>query len=355
VFRNCRKQSKLKEAIYKVNILKRFFNRKSLILIVVAMLLTVTACAGGDENAKPTIRLADGAWDSVDFHTAVAQFIIENGYDYPTELVPGSTPAILTALQNGDIDVYMENWTDNLGDQYPAMIESGEVLELSINYDDNAQGWYVPTYMIEGDESRGIEPITPDLKTVEDLKELWEVFKDPEDPSKGRIYGGIAGWEVDNTLSVKMETFELDKTFNYFRPGSEAALFTSFVSAHDKGEPWVGYLYEPTWVTGMYDVTLLEEPEYTEERWENGFASEFPTNKIAVNSHSSLPEKAPEVADFLSNYETSSQIIADALAQMMNNELSIDATAEWFLTEREDVWTQWVPEDVAENVRTALQ
>jgi glycine betaine/proline transport system substrate-binding protein len=338
-----------------VSIFRNVFNKKSLILVMVAMLLTVTACGAGGENAKPTIKLADGSWDSVKFHTAIAQFIIENGYEYPTELVPGSTPAILTGLQKGDIDIYMENWTDNLGEQYPEMIESGDVLELSINYDDNAQGWYVPTYMIEGDESRGIEPMTPDLKTVEDLKGYWEVFKDPEDPSKGRIYGGIAGWEVDETLSVKMETFELNKTFNYFRPGSEPALFASFVSAHEKGEPWVGYLYEPTWVTGIYDVTLIEEPEYTEERWANGFASEFPTNKIAVNSHSSLPDKAPDVADFLSNYETSSQIIAEALAQMMENELTIDDTAAWFLAEREDIWTQWVPEDVAEKVRTALQ
>lgn len=231
-----------------MNILKKSrLMKKSLLLVIMAMLVMVTACSrGGDENAKPTINLADGTWDSVKFHTAVAQFIIENGYDYPTRLVPGSTPAILTGIQRGDIDVYMENWTDNLGEEYPKMIKKGDMIELGVNFDDNAQGWYVPTYVIEGDPERNIKPMAPDLKSVSDLPKYWEIFKDPENPSKGRIYGGIAGWEVDETLSVKMKTFELDKNFNYFRPGSEAALNTSLVSAYEKGEPWVGYNWEPT-------------------------------------------------------------------------------------------------------------
>jgi glycine betaine/proline transport system substrate-binding protein len=338
-----------------VNIFKKLFNRKSLILVVVTLLLTVTACGtGGDGDAKPTIKLADGTWDSVKFHTAVAQFIIENGYDYPTRLIPGSTPAILTGIQNGDIDIYMENWTDNLGEQYPEMLEQGDMIELGVNFDDNAQGWYVPTYMIEGDPDRGIEPMTPDLKSVDDLAQYWEVFKDPEDPSKGRIYGGIAGWEVDQTLSVKMETFELDKNFNYFRPGSEAALNTSLVSAYEKGEPWVGYNWEPTWVLGKYDMTLLEEPEYTEERWANGFASAFPANTCTVNAHKDFPDKAPDVTEFLSNYQTNSALISEALAQMENNGLTIDEAAAWFLQEHEDIWTAWVPQDIADKVKSAL-
>lgn len=333
---------------------KRSFTSRMSLLLLGAMLLIVTACAPAGEDAKPTIRLADGAWDSVKFHTAVAQFIIENGYDYPTELMPGSTPAILTGIRNGNIDVYMENWTDNIIDEYTDMIESGDVLELSMNFDDNAQGWYVPTYMIEGDPARGIEPIAPDLKSVFDLPEHWELFKDPEDPSKGRIYGGIAGWEVDQTLSVKMETFDLNENFNYFRPGSEAALNTSIVRAYERGEPWVGYNWEPTWIIGKYDMTLLEEPEYTKERWENGFASEFPSNRCTVTAHKDLPDKAPDVVEFLSNYETTSAIISEALAQMMDNELTIDESALWFLTNYEDLWTTWVPDDVAAKVKAAM-
>lgn len=82
----------------------------------------------------------------------------------------------------------------------------------------------MPTFVIKGDPARGIEPMAPDLKTVKDLPKYWELFKDPEEPSKGRIYGAIPGWAVDETLYTKYQNYGLDKTFTYFSPGSETAL-----------------------------------------------------------------------------------------------------------------------------------
>src|SRR5690625_6912494 len=78
----------------------------------------------------------------------------------------------------------MEAWTDNIKEVYEEALEAGDIEELSVNFDDNDQGLYVPTYVIEGDEERGIEPMAPDLKTVEDLKDYPDVFEDPEDPGR---------------------------------------------------------------------------------------------------------------------------------------------------------------------------
>ncbi|WP_407058498.1 glycine betaine ABC transporter substrate-binding protein [Paracerasibacillus soli] len=50
--------------------------------------------------------------------------------------------------------------------------------KVSTNFADNDQGLYVPAYVIEGDEERGIEPLAPDLETVEDLKKYPHIFKD---------------------------------------------------------------------------------------------------------------------------------------------------------------------------------
>lgn len=38
----------------------------------------------------------------------------------------------------------------------------------------------------------------------------------------------------------------------------------------------------------------------------------------------------------------------------MNDELSFEEAAKWWLTENEDVWTKWVPEEVAEKVKQSL-
>ena len=87
---------------------------------------------------------------------------------------------------------------------------------------------------IEGDESRGIEPVAPDLRTVEDLVKYPEMFEDPEDPSKGRIIGAPSSWSVSEHLATKIETYGLDEQFNYLAPGSDSAIVASLAGAYTK-------------------------------------------------------------------------------------------------------------------------
>ena len=335
---------------------KRFRRNAGMVLVLLALLLVVTACTSNNtgEDGKETIVFAEPDWESVAFHNKVAGLIIENGYGHPTDIEIGSTPITFTALREGRVNAYMEVWTDNLGDAYEEAIANGEVIEVSVNFGDSAQGLYVPTYVIEGDPERGIEPIAPDLKTIQDLPEYWEVFEDREDPNKGRIYGAIPGWEADEILQTKITNQGLDETYNYFSPGSDAALSTSIVSAYEAGEPWVGYYWEPTWLVGKYDMTLLGDIPYDEEKWLDGYGTEIPPVDVTVAVHKDLPKTAPDVVAFLENYETSSIITSEALAYMDENDASIEETAIWFLKEYDELWTSWVPEDIAQTIKDKI-
>lgn len=321
--------------------------------------MALTGCGGnkdtGQSNQQESIIFADAGWDSIRFHNEVAAFIIENGYGYKTDILPGSTSATFAGFRKGDIDVYMEVWTDNLVDVYQEAIDSGDIIEVSTNFDDNAQGLYVPTFLIEGDKEKGIEPIAPDLKTVNDLKQYWELFKDQEDPTKGRIYGSPPGWNVDKIMQQKVETYGLDKMFNYFSPGSDTALGASIASAVERGEPWIGYYWEPTWILGKYDMTLLEEEPYDEEKWNNGYGSGFPPMPVTVCIHKDLKDSAPQVATFLENYKTSSEITSKALAYMQATDADTNQAAKWFLKEYEELWATWVSEEAVEKVKLALK
>ncbi len=335
--------------------------RRSFTLIIGLILVFALAACGSSSTggegtgAKGTLIFADAGFDSLSFHNAVAQTIVEGGYGYETDIMPGSTPATLEGLANGDIDIYMEIWTDNVIDQYSAMLEDGSVVEMGSNYADNAQGLYVPTYVIEGDADRGIEPVAPDLKTVADLEKYWELFKDPEDPNKGRIVGAIPGWAVDEIITVKVETYGLDEQYNIFRPGSGPALDTSIAKAYQSGEPWVGYYWEPTWIMGMYDMTLLEEPEYTQEGWNDGYSTAFPSVDVTIAMNSETHEETPEVAEFLTKFSSSNQLANEALAYMQDNDATAEEAAIWFLQEKEEIWSEWVPTEVADKVKAAIQ
>lgn len=325
--------------------------KKRIILILIISLvgLTVAACSSNKKigDTKETIIFADAGWDSINIHNDIASLIIENGYGYKTDVIPGSTSATFAGLRNGDINVYMEVWTDNLIDVYQEAINSGDIIEVSTNFDDNKQGFYVPTFLIQA--------IAPDLKTVKDLGKYWELFKDIEEPTKGRIYGSPPGWNVDKVMQQKVKTYGLDKYFNYFSPGSETALSASIASAVERGEPWVGYYWEPTWILGKYDMTLLEEEPYDEEKWNNGYGSNFPPIPVTVCVHKDLVNNAPEVVEFLKNYKTSSEITNKALAYMQDTDCTTKEAAKWFLKEYKELWTTWVTKEASQKIIESIK
>lgn len=329
--------------------------KRLMIVLATAVLVVLSACSDTEADSKiDTIVFSDAGWDSIRIHNSIAQTIIEEGYGYNTDVTTGSTATTFQGLRKGDINVYMEAWTDNIKEIYDEALDAGDIETVSVNFDDNDQGLYVPTYVIEGDEERGIEPMAPDLETVEDLKKYPDVFEDPEDPGRGRVINAPSGWELSAAIDEKFDVYGLDETMNNFMPGSDSAIVASLVDAYKNGEAWVGYYWAPTAVTAKYDLTLLEEEPYNEEEWEETKATEFPPNDVTIAVHKDMPDQAPDVVDFLSNYETSSDLTEEALRYMEENDATPEEAAAWWMEEHEDQWTSWVDEETAEKVKDAL-
>ncbi len=345
------------------------FRKKVLLLLVAAVLLLGTAaCSSGSagkeeesnkgqqevEKTKEKLIIADLQYGSARFSNAVVQFIIENGYGYETGGIPGDTIPLFQGVRRGDVDIYMECWVKNQKEAYDAALAAGEVIDLGPNFKDSLQGWFVPTYVIKGDAERGIEPMAPDLHSVYDLPKYWELFKDPENPNKGRFYNGIHGWELTRINKIKLKTYGLEEYFTDFHPGSSAALTSSLYSAYQKGEPWFGYFWSPSALMAQLDLTQIKEPPFSEEKWNKDYGCAYPSQSVNIIVHKSMPEKAPEVVEFLKKYEVASDLICNALAYMEGSDKEPEEAARKFLLEEEDLWTEWVPEKVAEKVKNAL-
>ena len=323
----------------------------NLLTLVLALALAVSAFAGSDK----TIVFGDLSWDSVMVHNRIAAFIAEKGMGYEAEYTPGSTPITLESVIRGDIDVDMESWTQNIQEIYDKGIGSGAMLDLGPNFPDSWQGWLVPTFVIKGDPARGIEPMAPDLKSVADMPKYWELFKDPEDKSKGRFFNAIAGWGVTEINETKFKAYGLDATYNQFVSGSDAALSGSMVAAYTKGKPWFGYYWGPTWVLGKLDMTPLSEPAYDEAVWNDSHACAFPSVEVNILVNKGLAERAPDFVEMLKKYETTMAINNKFLVYMKDESASAEQAAVWFLKNYEDLWTGWVTPEVAAKVKAALK
>lgn len=327
----------------------------SIILVVSLLVLTVVGCSGDSGSSNKKIRFADAGWDSNKLHNAIAGTIAEELWDYSWTETPGATTVLHEGLLNGEVDIHMEEWTDNLA-TYKEDLADGKLTELGVNFDDNFQGIYVPRYVIEGDSERGIEAMAPDLKNIEDLKKYPEIFQDEEDKDMGRMYGGIPGWEVDEILYNKFEHYNMGETFIYFRPGSEAALATAITSAYEKGEAVAAYYWEPTWLLGLYDMVLLDDAPFDENTYKEG-KTELPAVTVTIASSNDFfaDEKNKEFIDFLGKYKTSSALTSEGLGYMQESSEDYKNTAKWFLNEHPELLDEWLSEEDATTMKESLQ
>jgi len=322
--------------------------------VAVAIALLASSLAGCSPAGKETVVFGDLSWDSAQVNNRIAAFIITHGYGHEVDYIPGDTITILQGLSSGDVDVNMEIWVENQQDAYDAAIAAGKVLDLGNNFGDNWQGWLVPRYMIEGDASRGIQATAPDLRSVSDMPDYWELFQDPEDKTKGRFVNSIPGWECTGINSQKLATYGLDQYYTDFVVGSDAALSGSMAAAFEKGDAWFGYYWAPTWVLGKLDMYPLEEPPYDEATWNGDKGCAYPSNNVNVAVNAAFAKDNPEVVAFLDNFTTRTEQHNVVLAYMQDNGASTEEAAMFFLREYEDWWTKWVPADIATAVKAAL-
>ena len=206
-------------------------NLKNILLttVLASMLAVFTTSA----NAKCKARLGDFDWSSANIHTAITTFILEKGYGCEVSVTKGSTTPIMAAHYDGQLDVITEVWYDNIIGNYKPHEEAGTIIHMGTNTPDSQQAFYV-------------DKATADkynLKSVEDMKDpkIAALFKDPEDPSKGRMTSCISGWTCYTVNLVKQKEYGLDKYYTNFDPGSGGALDAAIAGAFAKKKPIFTY------------------------------------------------------------------------------------------------------------------
>lgn len=351
---------------------------KKLLLVLLAMLLATslimvaacdddddedeatpaeTATVPEDDGDKETIKLGDLNWGSAHFQSAMAKIMIEEGYGYDVELVAGATLPLFEAVSAGDIDIFLEGWLQNQQEAVDAALAEGTVEMLGILNNDNWQSCFViPTYVIEGDSERGIEPMAPNLNTVQDLADpaMVDLFENPENPGKGLLLNGPAGWSAEVILPQQVAAYGLTDDYDIVNAGSQEGLFASLTGAYEKGDPWLGYLWGPTWIAGKLDLTLLEEPAHDPQVWEENYACAWPSVDLFIAVHAGFSEEFPEITDMLSKWKMDTATLGSALAyQDLTGGEPVDV-AIWFLKNREDLWAQFVSADAAEKIKEAV-
>lgn len=344
---------------------------RKLFSVTVVGALSLVACSGSDQTdglENSPVRLGDQSWESIWISNAIVGNILEHGYGRSTEIITTSIPVMQQALVQGDIDVNIEIWPQNIAQWWDAVRADGSVVDLDLIMDETRRGFYVPRYVIEGDVSRGIEPVAPDLRTFEQLGNYPELFEDPEDRGRGQIISCIIGWSCVDAAQVKADAYNVADTFNLFQPGSSTAMDAAIVAAYRRGEPVVFYYWEPTWLVSEYDLVLLEMDPWTEACEAATQASvaqgtpapaaarcDFPTPSVSKAANADFANRNSNIIEFLEAMYLGADRVGELASYMNANDVDASATAKYYLQTYPDEWRSWLPEDVADKVAAALE
>ena len=301
------------------------------------------------EGPKETIVFSDLNWTSAEIQNRIAQYIVEHGYGFPTDVVPGATLPLFQGLRKGDTHVTMEIWLPNQSIGWTEAVELGEVVSVGKSLVGDWQSTFViPAYIAEQ---------YPDLKTPQDLMkpEFQELFSTDDSRGKARLVACVPGWSCELVNDEQIETYGLNDSLYVIKPGSQDAMFAELFGAYEKQEPWLGYM----WGTGdpalKLDLVLLEEEPYTKECWDSGKACHFDESLVLIAVNPSLLPRAPEVIGFLQNWEFSIPVYKPVFQWIDSNPEATRAEAAiWWLENNQDLWSTWVTEEAASSVMAAL-
>lgn len=334
----------------------KFLKKATLFLLLVSGYATVQAETKCDIE-RPVV-FAGFDWDSATLHNGIARFILEKGYGCKTDEIPGTTLPLFNGMLRGDVDVAMEIWKQSVAQAWADGLAAGKFIELGINFNDAIQGIYIPKYLVEGDDAPA-----PDLTSVDKLAKYKLLFKDKEEPEKGRFYNCVLGWSCEKLNSKKMVAYGIEDDFVNFRPGAGAAIPSAVESAILRKKPILFYYWTPSWLIGRFGDQLirLEEPAYEPETWKAFMESDnpekataYPLTKVAIGVTTKFMDESQVVTEFLKQYSTDSASVSKSLDYMQVEKAKPEEAAAHFLKNNPEMWQKWVPADVAEKVKAAL-
>ena len=301
------------------------------------------------EGPKETIIFGDLNWSSALLQNRIAQYIIEHGYGYPTDVKFGATLPLFEGLKRGDTDVTMEIWLPNQDEAWNKAREEGAVLSVGKSLGSDWQSAFViPAYLQEQ---------YPDLDSIDDLTDpqYKDLFTTTETGDKARLVSCVIGWACEGVNAAQVEGYGLSDHVQIVNPGDGAALNADLYGAYEREEPWLGYQWGTNDPALKLDLVRLEEPAYSDECWFTTKACAYEDATILIAVNPDLPGEAPDVVEMLRNWDFNIEIYKAVVQwQDANPDVDTKTTTLWWLNENQDIWSQWVTDQAEANIVAAL-
>lgn len=330
-------------------------------LTTIGMTALSTLGAVSQAQAKETITIGEVSWDASLAIENVLKAVMESHFDVDVNIIAADQAAIWAAMDRGkgSIDVHPDVWTSSQTEPWAKFVAKGSKESVRSNRIPylGTDGFYIPGYM---QDEYGIYSVYDLAKP-----EIAKLF-DSDGDGKGEYWPGAPGWSGVKINQVKAKGYGFDQ---YFTPVvvSDSILKAQLKSAYRKKEGLLFYYWTPEWIHYSYDLRKLEEPKFNgyagdskkqhedynpdgcykfndTETWlaDSQITCGAPTTEVYIAYSSSLEERAPDVAKFLSQVALNVNDVSQWIYLIANEGEDPQDMAEQWVEEHPDVVNSWL-------------
>lgn len=303
------------------------------------------------------VTLAAFSWQSAEVNAYVDQFILANGYGCNASVVAGDTvPTMTSMIEKGQPDMVSSVAVSLLGDFYKAGVDEGRVTQIGLGISDGSvSGWYIPSYVAEAH---------PEIKTIEDAIAHPELFAPGGEGTPGVVIQGPQGWGDTIVTAQLFKAFDAaNKGWEMLPTGSGAALDAEIAKNYEQNVGFIATYWAPTSLIVQYPMVMLTGAHDGAEYARCTTVQDCPDPKVnywqpaveaTVASAPFLERMDPAVKEYLGKRTWTQAEVGKIMLWMTENQANGEDGAKWFFENMPEVWTQWVPADVAEKIKAAL-
>ena len=300
-------------------------------LAAIAVVVTSTAAGAGSRSSKPTIVLANNAWEGSTANNVVAQYVIEKNLGYSVNLLTIDEIPDWPAMVQGKVSAVMEVWGHSpLYTQY--VKGNHKVIDAGLEGPDGNIGWYVPTYLMQQH---------PELKTWKGVQKDWKLFVTPQSSPQGQFLDGSPSFVTNDQALVKNLKINLKVVF----AGSEAAQLTAIESAYKAKKPMIFYWYTPQSQNAIYKFSQVALPPWTAACAKLKPAQincSYPPYHLYKVISSTLSTQAPAVANFIRRFHWTSDDQNSVAYNIAVKHMSNTAAAAAFVNSHQALVKSWL-------------
>ncbi|WP_218920576.1 ABC transporter substrate-binding protein [Lentzea guizhouensis] len=224
------------------------------IALAMALVLTIAGCGNESSSSSPRsssaapaepcdgISIAINPWVGYEANAAVISYLAEHRLGCKVEKKEMDEQTAWQGLDNGEVDVVLENWGhEDLKQKY--IEEKRTAVRVGPSGNKGVIGWYVPPWL---------KKELPDITNWQNLNKYADRFKTAKSGDKGQLLDGDPSFVTNDEALVK----NLNLNYKVVYAESELNLIKAFRQAEEKKTPLIGYFFEPQWL--HLDIELVK-------------------------------------------------------------------------------------------------